>query len=151
MCEKENMYKTRIYTIKDVSNFETEFFKIINTSVDWTKYSWPSLRKIKSEYFGKMQWGKFVIHNQYKKRIWLKIKGEIKDDKLIVKVTPHSGYHRIIVTPVVFLLFSISTMLVSWYIGLLIMLLLIADEYYFWSVCCKLKNKFLEHIERIIK
>ncbi|MCL2098396.1 MAG: hypothetical protein FWH23_06525 [Bacteroidales bacterium] len=145
------MYKTRIYTINDINNFETEFFKIVNTSIDWSKSPWLSLRQIKSEYFGKMQWGKFVIHNKYKKRIWLRIKGEIKNDKLIIRITPSTGWHRIITGIIVIPFFSIHIMLISWYVGLLIMLFLIANEYYFWSVCCRLKNKFIEHIERMIK
>jgi hypothetical protein len=145
--------KAITYKIEDFDKFYKEFVNLVDLTVDHNDYQtnpWVT----KSDYFGKLQFGKFIIYHQYKhflqRRIVLKIDGELKEDTLSLFISYY--YQRIFITNVLFLtLFSLFLMMkLDFFIGLVILLVNIIQAYFIIDYYIGRKKDFLKLIDNMI-
>jgi len=143
-----------IYKIQDFDKFYKEFVNLVDLTVDHIDYRinpWIT----KSDYFGKLQFGKFVIYHQHKlflqRRIILKIDGELKEGILYIFINYY--YQWIFIANVLFLtLFSLFLMIkFDFYIGLGLLLVNIIQTYFIIDFYIDRKKDFLKLIEKMIK
>jgi len=142
------------YKINDFDKFYKEFVNLVDLTVDHIDYRinpWIT----KSDYFGKLQFGKFVIYHQHKlflqRRIILKIDGELKEGTLYLFINYY--YQWIFIANVLFLtLFSLFLMIkFDFYIGLGLLLVNIIQTYFIIDFYIDRKKDFLKLIEKMIK
>jgi len=142
------------YKINDFDKFYKEFVNLVDLTVDHSDYRinpWIT----KSDYFGKLQFGKFVIYHQHKlflqRRIILKIDGELKEGILYIFINYY--YQWIFIANVLFLtLFSLFLMIkFDFYIGLGLLLVNIIQTYFIIDFYIDRKKDFLKLIEKMIK
>ncbi len=147
------MRRAITYKIKDFDKFYKEFVNLVDLTVDHNDFRinpWIT----KSDYFGKLQFGKFVIYHQHKhflqRRIVLKIDGELKEDTLCLLINYY--YQWIFITNVLFLtLFSLFLMIkLNFYIGLGLLLVNIIQTYFIANYYIGRKKDFLKLIENMI-
>jgi hypothetical protein len=141
------------YKIEDFDKFQKDFVNLVDLTVDHSDYR-INPRITKSDYFGRLKFGKFVIYHQHKyflqRRIVLKIEGELKEDKLCLFINYY--YRWIFITNVLFLiLFSIFLMIkTDFYIGLGLLLVNIVQTYVIIAYYIDMKKDFLKLIEKMI-
>ena len=148
------MRRAITYKINDFDKFYKEFVNLVDLTVDHIDYRinpWIT----KSDYFGKLQFGKFVIYHQHKlflhRRIILKIDGELKEGTLYLFINYY--YQWISIANVLFLtLFSLFLMIkFDFYIGLGLLLVNIIQTYFIIDFYIDRKKDFLKLIEKMIK
>jgi hypothetical protein len=141
------------YKIEDSDKFYKEFADLVDISVDLSDYRlnpWNT----KSDYFGKLQFGKFEIYHQHKhflkRRIVLKIVGEINEETMTLFISYY--YQWIFIINVFFLtLFGLFLMVnLDVYIGLGLMLINIIQTYFVIDNYIARKKAFLKLIEKMI-
>ena len=143
------------YEIDNYEAFEKGFFSLVDTSVDYSDYqNKPGLTK--SDYFGKMSWGKFTIYHQSKcllqRRVILKIEGVIKESQLMLKIENHNFFWVSIVSSIFVALFSIFMMTrLPIYFGLTLLIITFFQTAWLLRLCFNAKKKFIRQIEKIIK
>jgi hypothetical protein len=141
------------YKIDDFDKFYKEFVKLVDITVDYGDYRinpWNT----KSDYFGKLQFGKFVIYHQNRlflqRRIVLKVDGELKENTLSLIISYYFqwifGINVLLLT-----LFSLFLMIkLDVYIGLGLLLINILQTYFIYNYYMKKKKGFLKLIENMI-
>lgn len=141
------------FKIEDFDKFYKEFVDLVDISVDLSDYRlnpWNT----KSDYFGKLQFGKFVIYHQHKhflqRRIVLKIVGEINENSMTLFISYY--YQWIFIINVLFLtLFSLFLMIkLDVYIGLGLLIINIIQTYFIIDKYINRKKNFLKLIEKMI-
>jgi hypothetical protein len=144
---------TFTFKIEDFDKFYKEFVDLVDISVDLSDYRlnpWNT----KSDYFGKLQFGKFVIYNQHKhflkRRIVLKIVGEINENSMTLFISYY--YLWIFIINVLFLtLFSLFLMIkLDVVIGLGLLLINIIQTCFIIDNYIDRKKDFLKLIEKMI-
>lgn len=142
------------YKIEDLEIFLTEFISFVDTSFDYTEFllnPWIT----KSDYFGKINYGKFIIYHKvnllFQPRIILEIRGQIKENILSLTIKYHNLWN--VITSIVFLtVFSVFMMTtLSIYFGLILFIITIVQTFLVLRLYIKSKQKFIELIAGIIK
>ncbi len=141
------------YEIGDYEIFQQEFFKLVDTTVDLSDYkSNPWITK--SDYFGNMNWGDFIIYRIHKfffrQRIILKIEGEIEEDQVHLRIKVFHFW--LFLTNAVFLtIISVILILNVPSIGLISLLIVTTQTLFdFWFFSQK-KKEFIKQFEEILK
>ena len=108
------------YKILDIDKFYENLAVYVDLGVDQGDFlfnPWPT----KSDYFGKLQFGKFVIYQQHKRffqrRIVLKIEGEMKEDTLSLVISYYQ-YWMVFISSLLGGIFCLMLMVnLEFYIG----------------------------------